>query len=218
MRAYVHPLSFVLDEKQQWVVPVYQRHYEWETGEDKQLPKLWDDLRDETLERLDGLAPFPHYFGAIIYSEPLNQAFGAIRRRFLIDGQQRITTFQLVLAAIREVARQEKIDRLVPVIDAYLFNEKSPSMIDAERERFKLWPSAYDRSLYQDIAQFPPAKLRGLQKAFYYKNGVLIKGQAPNLLRAFHFLFDAISAFVAERVKEEGESAQTVLEAVLEGF
>jgi hypothetical protein len=218
MRAYVHPLSFVLDEKQQWVVPVYQRHYEWEIGEDRQLPKLWEDLKDEALERLDARTPFPHYFGAIIYSEPQNQAFGAIRRRFLIDGQQRITTFQLVLAAIREVARHHKIERLISVVDAYLFNEKSPSMINADRERFKLWPSAYDRSLYQHIAEHPPGKLRHLQRSFYYKNGSLIKGQAPNLLRAYHFLFDTIAAFVAERTTEEHETAERVLEAVLAGF
>lgn len=36
-------------ERHQWVVPVYQRHYECETGEDRQIPKLWDDLQDEAV-------------------------------------------------------------------------------------------------------------------------------------------------------------------------
>jgi uncharacterized protein with ParB-like and HNH nuclease domain len=120
----------VLGERQQWVVPVYQRHYEWETGEDKQLPKLWADLQDQALDRLEKRNPFPHYFGAVIFSEPQNQAFGAVRRRFLVDGQQRIMTFQLVLGAIRETARIYQVMKLVDVVDAYLFNEKSASMID----------------------------------------------------------------------------------------
>jgi hypothetical protein len=218
MRADAYPLDTVLGERQQWVVPVYQRHYEWETGEDRQLPKFWADLQDEAVERLEKRSPFPHYFGAIIFSEPANQAFGAVRRRFLVDGQQRITTFQLVLAAIRETARTHQVLRLVDVVNAYLFNEKSASMLDADRERFKLWPSSYDRKLYQDISQNTPNKLRSLQISSFYKNGSLIKGQAPNLLRAYIYLLEAIEAFIAERTKEEDETVEAVLDAVLSGF
>ncbi len=93
MDAKVHDLNFVLGQKQQWVVPVYQRHYEWESGSDKQIPKLWEDLRDKAIERLEDRSPFPHYFGALIYSEPPKQAFGATPRRFLVDGQQRKCMF-----------------------------------------------------------------------------------------------------------------------------
>ncbi|RWB39716.1 MAG: DUF262 domain-containing protein [Mesorhizobium sp.] len=207
-----------LGERQQWVVPVYQRHYEWETGEDRQLPKFWADLEDEAIDRLEGRSPFPHYFGAIIFSEPQAQAFGAVRHRFLVDGQQRITTFQLVLAAIREVARKREVARLVDVVNAYLFNEKSASMIDPDRERLKLWPSSYDRKLYQNIAENTPAKIRSLQSKFFYKNGSLIKGQSPNLLRAYIFLFDEIDAFVTERGTDQGETPEAVLSAVLGGF
>lgn len=153
MRADAYPLDTVLGERQQWVVPVYQRHYEWETGEDRQIPKLWADLQDEALDRIENRTVFPHYFGAIIFSESQNQVFGSVRQRFLVDGQQRVTTFQLVLAAIREVAREQGEERLVDVINSYLYNEKSASMVHPDRERFKLWPSAYDRSLYQNIIQ-----------------------------------------------------------------
>lgn len=63
MLAYVHPLNSVLAERQQWVVPVYQRHYECETREGRQIPKLWEDLREKAIEMLDSRNPFPHYFG-----------------------------------------------------------------------------------------------------------------------------------------------------------
>ena len=87
MDAKAHDLNFVLGQRQQWIVPVYQRHYEWETDTDKQIPKLWDDLRDKTIERLEeDRTPLPHYFGAIIYSEPSKQDFGAVPQRFLVDG------------------------------------------------------------------------------------------------------------------------------------
>ncbi len=92
MHAKDYSLNAVLEQRQQWVIPVYQRQYAWETGPDKQLPKLWDDMRERALERLEGMPPKPHFVGAIIYSEPAEQPFGTVNKRFLVDGQQRIST------------------------------------------------------------------------------------------------------------------------------
>ena len=166
MRSDVCPLSSVLNQRQQWVVPVYQRHYEWETGQDKQIPKLWDDLKDKVTESLDKRTPFPHYFGAIIFSEPPSQPYGVVPQRFLVDGQQRIITFQLTLVAIREVARDYQMSRILDAIDAYLYNERGTSMIKPDRERFKLWPSSFDRLLYQNILESTTDKLRELPVSY----------------------------------------------------
>ena len=219
MDALVRSLDSVLRENHQWVVPVYQRHYEWETKEDRQLPKFWDDLKDRTIEHLENRNPFPHYFGAIIFSEPPNQTFGTVRQRLLVDGQQRITTFQLTLAAIREVARDYEISRLLDATDAYLYNKESPGMIEPDRELFKLWPSSYDRSLYQKIVENTPDQLSSIfaEERYFRKNGKLIKGRAPNLLRAFWYLYEAMKAFVQER-KEDEESPEQVLDALIAGF
>ena len=224
MRADPFPLESVLGEKQQWVVPVYQRHYEWETKQDKQLPKFWDDWKDKAIERLDNRTQFPHFFGAIIYSEPPNQRYGTVRQRFLVDGQQRITTFQLALIAIREVARDFKVLRLLDVTDAYLFNERSSSMEDPERECFKLWPSSFDRSLYQGIVKRSLDELRTYLRSskeyqyYIYKNGKLKTGSwVPNSLRVFWYLSQAMRDFIQER-EEFGEQPEEVLEALLDGF
>ena len=168
MDAKAHDLNFVLGQKQHWVVPVYQRHYEWESGSDKQIPKLWEDWRDKAIEWLEDRSPFPHYFGALIYSEPSKQAFGATPRRFLVDGQQRITTFQIVLSALREVARERDMAQLVEVANTYLFNEKSTGMVDPERERFKLWPSVHDRRLFQMLSTSTPDEIRNAHTPNYF--------------------------------------------------
>lgn len=218
MDAKAHDLNFVLGQRQQWVVPVYQRHYEWESTPDKQIPKLWEDLRDKAIERLDNRSPFPHYFGAIIYSEPNQQAFGAIQRRFLVDGQQRITSFQLVLAALREVAREHDNQNLVTVANTYLFNEKSDGMKEPERERFKLWPSSFDRQMFQLIIENNPDEIRHeYTPQYFYKNGKLIAGRSPNLLRAYWLLLEGISSFIEERA-ELNESAEEILDALIAGF
>ena len=199
-------------------MPVYQRHYEWETDEDRQIPKLWADLQDQALERLEHHTIYQHYFGAIISYETQGQPFGAVRQRFLVDGQQRVTTFQLVLTAIREVSRKRDVLRYVDVLNAYLFNDRGPGMLDSDREYFKLWPSSYDRGLFQDIIQNKPDDLRTLKPEYFYKNGNLKKGQAPNLLRAYLYLFDAIDAFIQERLDDFGNSVEDTLNAIIDGF
>ncbi len=216
MRADVLSLDSVLREKQQWVVPVYQRHYEWETAQDKQIPKLWDDLKDKATESLDKRTQFPHYFGAIIFSEPPNQRFGVVPQRFLVDGQQRITTFQLTLVAIREVARDYEISSILAMIDSYLYNERSASMVNPDRECFKLWPSSFDRSLYQSILESTTDELRTLRKDFFHKNGNLKKIRAPKLLRAFWYLYEEMTIFVQEL--EDEKNSEQVLNALLTGF
>lgn len=107
MHAKDWKLNDVLQERQQWVIPVYQRHYAWETREDKQIPTLWADLRERAEEKLSGREVKPHFVGAIIYSQPEDQPFGTVNKRFLVDGQQRITTFNLVLSALREIAQAQ---------------------------------------------------------------------------------------------------------------
>ena len=218
MDAKAHDLNFVLGQKQHWVVPAYQRHYEWESGADKQIPKLWDDWRDKAIERLEDRSPFPHYFGALIYSEPSKQAFGATPRRFLVDGQQRITTFQIVLSALREVAREQGMEQLVEVASTYLSNEKSTGMVDPERERFKLWPSVHDRTLFQMLSTSTPDEIREAHTPeYFYKNGRIKTGQAPNLLRAYWYFYQAIGDFIEDRAEYE-EGADKVLDALIAGF
>jgi hypothetical protein len=218
MESRVLSVDDVLRERQRWCVPVYQRHYAWDVVEDGgQLTRLWEDIEEKAHESLAGGSVYPHYIGAIIVAEPPNQPFGTVRQRLLVDGQQRITTFQLVLAAIREVARQQKNENLIPVIDAYLFNALSGGMSQPGVEKYKLWPSSFDRKLYQDIADNPAAKVSKLYHQYFYKNGNIKTGSAPRLLAAYWYLIEIISKFVADNGSEESKP-DLRLSAVLSGF
>jgi uncharacterized protein with ParB-like and HNH nuclease domain len=75
-------------------IDYYQREYKWEQ---KQVAELIDDLADKFLEsHEDGnersaVADYGHYFlGSIIISDKDGQ-------KFIIDGQQRLTTLTLLL-------------------------------------------------------------------------------------------------------------------------
>lgn len=217
MEARVLSLDDVLRERQRWCVPVFQRHYAWDAGDEGQLTRLWEDIEEKAEEFLSGGIAYPHYIGAIIVAEPPNQPFGTVRQRLLVDGQQRITTFQLVLAAIREIAREQKLDALIPVIDAYLFNEVSGGMSQPQVEKYKLWPSSFDRKLYREIADNPRAKIPALYKDSFYKNGKLKTSSAARLLAAYWYFLEAIREFIADPVTD-GPASETRLKAILSGF
>src|SRR4051812_35676240 len=76
-------------------VDYYQREYRWQT---KQVSELLEDLFDKFLESFDpshdrsAVEGYGHYFlGSIIVSDK------DVLGKFIIDGQQRLTTLTLLL-------------------------------------------------------------------------------------------------------------------------
>ncbi len=113
MKADATPLlKFIKDnQKNQLVIPIYQRVYSWEKEQCKQL---WDDIiKVGGDDKMDG-----HFIGSILYV--LNGFTHSDNTLLIIDGQQRLTTITLLLTALRnhlsdEVRRKE-------IEDHYLIN------------------------------------------------------------------------------------------------
>jgi uncharacterized protein with ParB-like and HNH nuclease domain/predicted transport protein len=100
MKASECRLLDLLDRTSQFVIPIYQRTYSWTERECRQL---WDDVlrcgRDERV--------VVHFVGSIVYIESgLSQV--SVRQPYLvIDGQQRLTTASLLLAALARALGDE---------------------------------------------------------------------------------------------------------------
>ncbi|EQL53826.1 DUF262 and DUF1524 domain-containing protein [Helicobacter pylori] len=105
MKAKATPLlKFIKDnQKNQLVIPIYQRVYSWEKEQCKQL---WDDIiKIGGDDKMDG-----HFIGSILYV--LDDITHSDNALLIIDGQQRLTTITLLLTALRdhlsdEVKRKE---------------------------------------------------------------------------------------------------------------
>ncbi len=101
MEAKATPLlNFIKDnQKNQLVIPIYQRVYSWEKEQCKQL---WDDIiKIGGDDKMDG-----HFIGSILY------VLDGIKRSdntllIIIDGQQRLTTITLLLTALRDHLNDE---------------------------------------------------------------------------------------------------------------
>ncbi|WP_024422072.1 DUF262 and DUF1524 domain-containing protein [Helicobacter pylori] len=105
MEAKATPLLKFIKENQknQLVIPIYQRLYSWEK---EQCKELWDDIiKIGGNDKMDG-----HFIGSILYVlDGITHSDNAL---LIIDGQQRLTTITLLLTALRnhlsdEVRRKE---------------------------------------------------------------------------------------------------------------
>ncbi|HEY3946192.1 MAG TPA: DUF262 domain-containing protein [Solirubrobacteraceae bacterium] len=124
-------------------VPIYQRPYVW--GKEEQWVPLWEDVAETASGRLGGQSMLAHFLGAIVI-ELRSADPGRVKVFSVIDGQQRLTTLQVLLASLRAVA-QERDELRVSDIDRMLRNEGR----HAEGPlAFKVWPSEDDREEFSE--------------------------------------------------------------------
>lgn len=88
--------DFIEPNKKQYVIPVYQRNYEWSENDCK---KLFDDIIDAHLR--DSM----HFCGSIVYA-PLKDD-KKINYYVIVDGQQRLTTIFLLIKALADESLDE---------------------------------------------------------------------------------------------------------------
>lgn len=193
----------VLKDPKRFVVPIYQRTYSWTKG--RQLERLFDSLRDKAEERLAGnQTAFPHYMGALLLSPRGKFAFGAIPVLDVVDGQQRLTTYQILLAALRDLATEREAMTLAAQLATFLLNADTPLMRNRKVERYKLQATEFDRVLSRDLIDLGRDELRKKYVDGFYKKGT-IKDDAPLPLRAWWYLREQ-----AEEFMNDGEPGEEI--------
>lgn len=89
--------DFIEPNKRQYLIPVYQRNYEWSK---EQCEKLFEDIvlaseKDHT-----------HFCGSVVYASLKEER--NIKYYVIIDGQQRMTTIYLTIKALCDLAQTDK--------------------------------------------------------------------------------------------------------------
>lgn len=142
MKATEAKLIEFLKKSPQFVIPIYQRTYSWT---EKECRQLWDDIirtgRDKKL--------VAHFVGSIVYVEKGLSNLTTQEPLLVIDGQQRLTTLTLLLAALakalekQEEGNREPVDGFSPrkIRNYYLLNPEE----EGERH-YKLILSQTDKA------------------------------------------------------------------------
>lgn len=204
MDAKDHAVISVLSDQRRFMVPIFQRQYSWR--EPRLLP-FWEDVLAKAEETLEGTPKFKHYMGALILA-PGGQGYvvGVTPRVQVVDGQQRLTTFQLFLAALREVGDRLSFPQLGETIGNYIFNRPMNGDTD-EDAKFKLVPTPEDRTVFKDIIEGGWKKVRATKPAIFYKNGNLNVTSAPISVQAFGFFVDKIQRYALFGALDDDERA-----------
>lgn len=179
MKPSIKALGDVLFAPSQYVIPVFQRNYRWERP---QWEKFWLSLTEIRRPEKTG----NHFMGFLVFVPGLPQP-GQHTRFHLIDGQQRLTTSCLLLAALRNVARSSGQTELADEIHAdYLVHSRKKG-----DERYRLLPKEQDRISFVAIvdgAAAPAGRMRDAL-AFFEQQLALMEADDATQLRK---LFDVI--------------------------
>jgi hypothetical protein len=140
----------LFEGKEHYEIPAFQRPYVW--NEEDQWAPLWDDVvrvaESYVSSKESGIDPLipQHFLGAVVF-ETRPPIAGDVTRHEVIDGQQRMTTLQLLLDAVHEVVESRGHELHAEALEDLILNKSKA--FAGKRERFKLWPSQADRQAFE---------------------------------------------------------------------
>lgn len=146
MKASIESLGHILYAPSQFVIPVFQRNYRWELP---QWEKYWTSL----LEIQQPTKRGNHFMGFLVFVAGGIAQPGQNTRFHMIDGQQRLTTTSLLLAAIRNVAKRMEDNELAQEVNDYYLVHP----LKKGENRYRLLPKAQDATSYTAIIDGKPA-------------------------------------------------------------
>ena len=151
MKAQETNLLKFLRTPAQYIIPVYQRTYSWEIG---QCQQLWRDI----LRAGKDIHASGHFIGSVVYIAKGIYSTSSVPQLLVIDGQQRLTTLALLLAALGRVLGDGDTDiGITPkkLASYYLFND-----LESDDLRYKLLLTRSDKETLTHLldGKEPPEK------------------------------------------------------------
>jgi hypothetical protein len=208
MKADAVPLLDLFEKKMRLEVPLFQRQYVW--SREQQWEPLWEDVSRKFAEFIVGRSDGPvHFLGAMVLDQKQTPATH-VEKRQVIDGQQRLTTLQIMLAVMRDFCREHECHELAQEFEKYTLN--TGKMAEPEVDRFKVWPTQLDRACFVDVMTLRSRE--AIQKAY-----PLIKRKyqrkydpRPGIIEAYLFFDEEIREFFLGTNVDPPLAAETPLE------
>lgn len=179
-------------------IPPFQRNYEW--GQEN-----CDELLKDIITSFE--TGKHHYLSNIVYFES-DDSTQVFRKLIIIDGQQRITTILLLLAAIRDLSTDE--DLRDSINDDFLFNKKKE-----EKYRLKIKQIDADDNVFTEIME---GKDCNNKESKMYKNYNFLKHELSKCNYPLEGIFEAIGNLeivcVDLKIQNDLSSVQKIFEKI----
>lgn len=133
-------IKYMEGSDKRFVIPVYQRNYDWKIENCKQL---YDDLIKIVKNHRQS-----HFFGSIVSVYNPN---GNNEEFLIIDGQQRLTTVSLLLFAMNNLMAEGKINCDNPVLQQKIYDEYLVDKYQPKDKRIKLKPVKNDKAAFDKL-------------------------------------------------------------------
>ena len=199
----------------QYRIPLFQRRYVWNEVE-------WEHLWDNIVELSTANQGHPqqnrkqHFTGTIVTREEAGFV-GSLPTSEIIDGQQRLITFQIILCALREICVLHGYMELANAAARYLLNDRF--LVNEPDERYKLIPTDFDRDSFESLIDSKMRNYSGhISEAYvYFRNRIVnyvgddqekvLSDDQEKLLSLFNCVLHDFS-FIHVRLSATDEPAQ----------
>lgn len=195
-------VEFLDGAKNRFIIPVYQRNYDWT---EKQCRQLFDDLIQIIAEKRKS-----HFFGSIVSTHASN---GSKSDYLIIDGQQRITTISLLFTAMVNLLKSKIIKSENETLEQEIEETFLIDKYRKEERKLRLKPikddmEAFDKLLYNESKDFLVGSNITSNYQFFYD-------EIQKMTISVDELYDAIGKLeIIDIFVEDDENPQLIFESL----
>lgn len=161
-------INFLQAPKVQFVIPIYQRNYDWTISECRELLKDIIQVSEENRAS--------HFIGSIVFiHDGVYSSSNEVKELVIIDGQQRLTTINILYVALYRFAKENGIANDANMVyDMFLTNQ----YVEKETSKLKLKQTDHNAAAFKAI-------MHGNEKSY---------SEYSNVIENYNFFRGEISA------------------------
>ena len=173
MDAGIQTLCGLFSSPVSYRIPVFQRPYAW--TKERQWQPLWSDAKrmaEKLLAAEQGEKIPPHFMGAIVLQLQSAES-GRVVKRIVVDGQQRLTTLQLLVRAAQESFQNLDDTQRANQLSKLTLNDAQQQGGDSDSDTKVRQSNVNDLHSFQDVIRGlsdPSGPLRSIEEAYQYFN------------------------------------------------
>lgn len=221
-------IADLFQHREQYLIPLFQRGYVWTLNQ--QIQPLWEDIVDRTQALADHranakkvggaekLKPLrKHFLGAIVVGAPVSHDTKIVPSREVIDGQQRTTTLQILLLALRDALEPFHDEALTDDLRGLTYNKGT---YHSKSDHLKVWPTNVGRDVMRSL--FEANGCAAIAEQFPVRGPDNERLERPLMVQAYLFFYGVIACFLRGKRHDDPmdetdtqDTARTVAQAIV---